>query len=109
MSGRKESRDANTLYRAALRFGKDWLRPVDELADKVLPSLSEERKAALVAAVIECRDEINAHIWDEYADDGWDRRKNRVATRWVRERYPWMTAGNISRAVSQGVYYAWHG
>ena len=103
--------DLNALYSAALAFGADWRRPLAELADERLPDASREERAALAAAVDECRSTIEKHIAMVHsANQGrWPRSDVRDVGAWIRERYPWMSPRNRRRAISQGQYYAWHG
>jgi hypothetical protein len=103
--------DLNVLYDAALEFGENWRRPVDELAAERLPHLDEDDRAVLVGLVTACRQQVETHIEEVYAvhGDDWPSDVEPAVREWILDRFPWMTEANLSHAISQGVYYAWHG
>lgn len=111
-SSRNRSSDArNVLFDAALEFGKNWRRDVNSLASERLANLEDGERAALSGEVEATRDAIEQWIWDRWETAGgeWSSSDTQAAREFVRATYPWMDKRNISHAVSQGIYYAWHG
>ena len=102
--------DLNRLFGAALAFGSDWRRPVDDLAAAHFPDRSQDDRTALVAVVEECRSAIETRIESTHLRlaGRWTRADKVRADAWIRDEYPWMTPRNRRRAISQGQYYAWH-
>jgi hypothetical protein len=103
--------DLNTLYDAALAFGPDWRRPLVELARERLPGRPAEYRDAIAQVIEACRTEVETYIDAEYhrLGEDWSRAAAKDADLWLIERYEWMTKKNRRHAISQGVYYAWHG
>lgn len=103
-------RDLNELFDAALAFGANWRRPVDDLAAERLPDQPQDVRDALKVAVEESRSAIEAHIEEAHirVEGRWTRSEKRRAHAWIADHYPWMTRKNRHRAISQGQYYAWH-
>ena len=103
--------DLNALYDASVAFGANWRRPVRDLADERLPSVSSEERAVLAVVIEECRAAIEARIGEVHAANRgrWPRSDVRAVDSWIHDRYPWMSPRNRRRAISQGQYYAWHG
>jgi hypothetical protein len=102
--------DLNRLFEAALAFGVNWRRPVEELAAEHFPNERQEVRDALATAVGECRLAIENHIEATHVrlSGRWTRSEKRQADAWITAQYPWMTRKNRQRALSQGQYYAWH-
>lgn len=109
---RQRSNDArNTLFDAALEFGKNWRRDVASLAEERLPDLDQEARAALVSEIEDTRTSIEDWImrrWEERGGE-WSKADAKAARAFIRATYPWMDQRNTAHAVSQGTYYAWHG
>ena len=109
---RNSSNDArNVLFDAVLDFGKNWRRDVRSLAGERDPYLDDGERAALTREVEAARAAIEQWIWDRWETVGgdWSRPDTEAAREFVRAAYPWMNKRNISHAVNQGTYYAWHG
>lgn len=109
---RQRSNDArNTLFDAALEFGKNWRRDVASLATERLPALDQDEQAALVTEIEDARRTIEDGIlrrWEE-RQGGWSKADAQAARGFIRAIYPWMDERNVAHAISQGTYYAWHG
>ena len=106
------SNDArNVLFDAALEFGKNWRRDVRSLAAERLPDLDEGEQATLSREVEATRAAVEQWVWDRWETVGgdWSSSDTEAARGFVRAAYPWMDKRNISHAVNQGTYYAWHG
>lgn len=104
--------DLNTLFAAALEFGSDWRRPLAELASERLPERTDAQRRDLVQTVGACRDAIEDRIRERYeaVNGSWAASGEQAAAEsWIIRNFPWVTIENVRRAVSQGVYYAWHG
>lgn len=111
MSDAKFSDDElNVVYDASLEFGKNWLRPVAELAAQRLPGRSPEFYAAVAGVVEACRSEVEQHVAQEHRrlNGKWSRRDAAAVDAWMSGRFPWMNGRNRKRALSQGQYYAHH-
>ena len=103
--------DRNTLYSAAVEFGSNWRRPLAELASERLPAPTGAQRDDLVRTVSACRDAIEDHIRERYevVNGNWASREQTAAESWIVRNFPWMDPENVRHAVSQGLYYAWHG
>jgi hypothetical protein len=103
--------DLNTMYDAALAFGPDWRRPLLELAGERLPQRSADYRAAVAALIEACRGDIEEFIDSEYRRlaGRWSPGAGESVDAWIVQHYGWMTAQNRKHAISQGIYYAWHG
>jgi hypothetical protein len=103
--------DLNVLYDAALEFGENFRRPVVELAAERLPLLPTDVRSELADLVERTRTEVELHIEGEYAryGDAWPDEAKVAVHDWITDQYPWMDERNVSHAISQGVYFAWHG
>jgi len=103
--------DLNVLYDASLEFGENWRRPIAELAVQRLPHIGPDDRAVLVDAVERCRRDVESRVEEQYNryGDSWPSDAEPEVRQWVTERYPWMSEQNLSHAIAQGVYYAWHG
>jgi hypothetical protein len=101
----------NKLFDAALEFGVNWRAPVMELASERLPQHSPTERAELAATIEDCRNSIEDHVRDSYDRNGgeWGEDESRATATWIKHTYPWMTEENVRHAISQSVYYAWHG
>ena len=106
-----EARDRNLLFEAALEFGPDWRRPVGELAAERLPHLESDEIRSLSEEISTARTAIESWIANRCLDVGlnWSPSDHEDAKRYISANYPWMTSPNVTRAVSQGMYYVWHG
>ena len=102
--------DLNQLFDAALAFGSDWRRPVEDLTAARFPDRPQDEIDALTNAVEDCRSAIEAHVEATHVRlaGRWTRADKQQANSWIADRYPWMTRKNRRRAISQGRYYAWH-
>lgn len=109
---RRRSRDgANILFAAALEFGKTWRHDLNQLAAQRLPDLDPAERAALAEKVEQTRDGTEQWVaarWKQ-VHGRWSRADTEAARAFVRTAYPWMDERNVSHAVGQGTYYAWHG
>ena len=58
-----------------------------------------------------CRGDVEEQIEKIHLEVGgvWTESDVLEVEHWITDRFPWMTAGNRSHAISQGQYYAWHG
>ena len=103
--------DLNVLYDAALEFGENFRRPIVELAAERLPQLSSDVRLDMADLLERARREIELHIEHEYAKygDAWPDEAKVAVHDWITDYYPWMDERNVSHAISQGVYFAWHG
>jgi len=106
-----EARDRNLLFEAALEFGPNWRRPVGELAAERLPHLDPDKMRKLSEEVSAARAAIEAWIANRCLDVGldWSPSDHEDSKQYICAIYPWMTLPNVTRAVSQGMYYVWHG
>ena len=107
----RRTADLNVLYAASLEFGTNWLRPVAELAVERLTGTTPEYRTELVGVVQKCKAAVEKYIEREYSlkGDAGDSECAAAAHQWISERYPWMSRRNRQHAISQGIYYAWHG
>jgi hypothetical protein len=109
---RQRSQDAlNALFDAALEFGENWRRDVASLAAERLPELDQAERDVIVKEVENARDSIEQWIvsrWELVHGD-WSKADAGAAGAFIRATYPWMGERNVTHAISQGTYYAWHG
>jgi len=101
----------NALFDAALEFGANWRRDIGELAAERLPDVALAERSALAEEIKQTRAAIEHWIesrWDSVRGE-WSRGDAEAAEDFIVTTYPWMSAENVSHAVSQGTYYAWHG
>lgn len=109
---RRRRRDPrNILFDAALEFGKYWRYDLGLLANERLRDLSADECADLAGEIGAARTAIEEWISDrwESVSGEWSRDDSAAAESFIRDEYPWMDDRNVSHAVSQGTYYAWHG
>ncbi|CAB4704174.1 MAG: hypothetical protein F2667_05795 [Actinobacteria bacterium] len=109
---RNPPRDSrNILFAASLEFGKNWMRPISDLAAERIGNEPSEVQETLSAEIESTRAGINEWIqqrWDS-VNGKWRTPDTAAASSWVVASYPWMDKRNIKRAISQGCYYAHHG
>jgi len=99
----------NKLYNASLQFGKNWMRPLPELACERFPNLSEIERDALCKCVDIARESVNEYVLKHYDNEKGLSISKVEAVLWIQCNFPWMSKKNISHGISQGLYYAWHG
>lgn len=101
----------NELLDAALEFGTNWRRDVSALASERLPELPEDERAALAREIEEAREAIEQWVVGRFeaVRGHWERADAEAGGEHVRATYPWMDERNVSHAISQATYYAWHG
>jgi hypothetical protein len=108
----QRSKDArNGLFDAALEFGKNWRRDVASLAAERLPELDRAERDVIVKEIEDTRNSIEQWImsrWEAVHGD-WSKADAGAADAFIRATYPWMDERNVTHAISQGTYYAWHG
>ena len=82
--------DLNLLYAAALAFGADWRRPVDQLAAEHLPNEPLPYREALSKAVVDSRSAVEAHIEHTHQriSGNWTKAETTLADAWIAERFP---------------------
>ncbi|MGH3459477.1 hypothetical protein [Aeromicrobium sp.] len=109
MDGPSE-KDLNRLFSAALQFGKNWMRPVPDLAAERLAHRSQKERAVMATLIEKCRSGINAHIEEVHIRlaGAWDKSAARDVDAWIAGKYPWMSRRHRRHAIRQGQYYAWH-
>lgn len=109
--GQRSNDARNTLFDAALGFGKNWRRDVVSLAEERLLDLNQEERTALVSEIEDARTSIEDWIMRRWEDRGgeWAKSDAEAARGFIRVNYLWMDDRNAAHAVSQGTYYAWHG
>lgn len=111
-SRRRRGTDArNVLLDAALEFGANWRRDVSALASERLPELHEDERAQLAREIEGARDVVEQWVLErwEAVQGRWARTDAEAAEEHVRAMYPWMDDRNVTHAISQAIYYAWHG
>ncbi|HEX6372835.1 MAG TPA: hypothetical protein VF006_28190 [Longimicrobium sp.] len=92
----------------AMEFGASWLQPIQPRLAKRHPELTAEELDAYEAT---CRAAMTwaqlqvPELW--HAAGGKEREARRLFETSVGERYPWISAGNLSHLFTQGRYYAW--
>jgi hypothetical protein len=99
----------NILYDAALEFGSNWRRPLNELANERLPQNSHLDHEQLCVTVENARASIEKYIEEHFDYEKGLTIPESNAILWIQQNFPWMNKKNISLAISQGMYYAWHG
>ena len=104
-----DEKKLNKLYDASLQFGKNWMRPLPELAIKRFPNLTETERDSMCRCVDIARDSINEYVQRHYDYEKGLNIAKEEAVLWIQQKFPWMSKKNISHGISQGLYYAWHG
>lgn len=108
----RRAKDArNVLFDAALEFGENWRRDLRVLAAERLPTLDRHEHAAVAREVEDARGWIEQWVlgrWQAVHGD-WSRADTKAAEVHIRAAYPWMDERNVSHAINQATYYAWHG
>lgn len=109
-------RDLNRLYIAAIAFGKNWLRPINELSDEIFAGRAQTERTELAVLVESARTRIEEFVRLQYESDAtdsrmgtWNRDKHRDTQAWIKSEFPWMRHGVARRAELRATYYAWHG
>jgi hypothetical protein len=97
----------NILYDAALEFGENFMRPVKELAQELLPELREPELTAICSYIEKVRDNVNELVYINYIKYEHHEISQDEIKNIIRQRYLWMDENNISRGFAQGMYYAW--
>jgi hypothetical protein len=101
----------NVLFDAALEFGPNWRRDVRSLADERLGDLDEQIRSDLAAEIVATRSAIEGWIldrWNSLRTD-WATADDQAGTDFITTSFPWLDEDNVGHALSQGIYYAWHG
>jgi len=104
-----DERHLNIIYGASLEFGKNWMRPIIELAQERIPDLAEPELTTICSYVEAVRNDINELVLENYDELVNDKVSQDKIKDIIRQRYAWMNEDNVSRGFSQGMYYAWHG
>ena len=101
----------NEIYAKSLEFGDNICTPVGEIVKKLYPNISNEDKINLADYIEQTKDSIEKYFYDnyDYKNEGVNAELQYKGEQWIKENYCWMNNENIKRAVSQGMYYAWHG
>lgn len=101
----------NEIYAKSLEFGDNICTPVDEIVKNLYPNISNEDKINLADYIEQTKDSIEKYFYDnyDYKNEGTNVELQYKGEQWIKENYCWMNSENIKRAVSQGMYYAWHG
>ncbi|MPN21484.1 hypothetical protein SDC9_168864 [bioreactor metagenome] len=101
----------NRIYELSLEFGKNWRRPVLTIVQEVSPYLSLEEQQQISAYIEETRGRVETYVSKRYIEDqpGRISELQRQCTEWIKAEFPWMRADTILHAISQAIYYAWHG
>ncbi len=101
----------NSVYELSLEFGNNWRRPVLAIVQEVSPYLSIEEQKRISAYIEETRSRVETYISERYVSDqpGRISELQRQCTEWIEAEFPWMRAETILHAISQAIYYAWHG
>jgi hypothetical protein len=96
----------NTIYSASLEFGKNWWRPIDELAHEQYPLLPVNEVNDIVAYLYNVRKEIFEFVEKLYYLK--DANLVKKTEEFIKINYSWMNEKNMNRSIGQGQYYAWH-
>lgn len=101
----------NRIYELSLEFGQNWRRPVLTIVQEIVPSLSIDEQTKISAYIEETRGRIETFVSERYTDDQPNKisELQRQAKEWIRVEFPWMQEKTILHAISQAIYYAWHG
>ena len=101
----------NRVYELSLEFGKNWRRPVLTIVQEVSPNLSIEEQQRISTYIEETRSKVETYINERYMSDQPEMisELQRQSEKWMRAEFPWMRAETILHAISQAIYYAWHG
>jgi hypothetical protein len=98
----------NILYDAALAaFSENFMQPVKEFARELLPELREPGLTEICAYLEKVRDDINKLVYNNYEKYEKHEISQDEIKSIIRQKYPWMDESNLSRGLSQGMYYAW--
>ena len=101
----------NKIYECSLEFGKNWRRPILDIVQEILPNRSIEEQTEISAYIAGTRSKIETYFCERYVSDQSDliSALQRQGEEWIKTEFPWMRAETILHAVSQVLYYAWHG
>ena len=101
----------NKVYESSLEFGKNWRRQVLTIVQEVSPYLSIEEQKRISTYIEETRSRVETYINERYVNDQPDKISalERLGEDWMKAEFPWMRAETILHAISQAIYYAWHG
>lgn len=101
----------NRVYELSLEFGTNWRRPVITIVQEVSPDLSREQQQQISAYIEETRGRVETYVSERYVDDqpGKISELQRQCAEWIEAEFPWMRTETILHAISQAIYYAWHG
>jgi hypothetical protein len=101
----------NKIYGLSLEFGKNWRRPIPNIVEEHFPEISKEERESISCVVKQARATIESYFYDrfDYKDDVAYKNLQTSGYKWIKENYSWMSEENIHHAISQAMYYAWHG
>lgn len=108
---KKRNKMLNKIFKKSLSFGKNYLKPINEIVEKAYPKLPSEEKTKLAQTVQKSRNKIYEFIYDNYIydDDNNNKVLEKSAINLIKHYYPWMNEKNIRNSINQGFYFAWHG
>ena len=101
----------NRVYELSLEFGKNWRRPILDIVQEILPNRSIEEQTEISTYIEGARSKIETYFYERYVSDQSDliSALQRQGEEWIKTEFPWMRAETILHAISQALYYAWHG
>ena len=101
----------NRIYELSLEFGKNWRRPVLTIVQEVSPNLSFEEQKQISTYIEKTRSRIETYFYERYVSDQAEMISalQRQGEAWIKVEFPWMNPETIRHAISQAMYFAWHG
>lgn len=101
----------NEIYAKFLEVGDNLCSPVGEIVKNLYSDILNEDKIRLADYIEQTKDSIEKYFYEnyDYKNEGVNAELQYKGEQWIKENYCWMNSENIKRAVSRGMYYAWHG
>lgn len=101
----------NSLFAKSLEWGDNAAKPIIEVATELFPHLLGAPLTEMSSYIKTVKTQIRDYFYDryDYKDDKKNSCLQKEGYEWIKANYQWMSSENITRAISQGMYYAWHG
>lgn len=98
----------NSLFAKSLEWGDNAGRPIIEVATELFPHWEGASLKEMSIYIKTVKTQIRNYFYDRY--DCKNGKKNSCLQKegyeWIKANYQWMNNENITRAISQGMYYA---
>ena len=112
-SENREDRIRNSGLKLALRWGDEWMQPIQERLKQKFPNLTSSELDEHDLLCTQARNHGQNYIFDtlrKATDDGIQLSEKAFKKQFkdfVKNTYPWVNNSNLNSIFSQGMYYAW--